>query len=88
MIAVDNIKTTLRDIFLEAIGFDPFMNDVDYHKSIGYRFALDKWDIIELVVRMEIKFNITITYSQDDDVKIMMMNIDELVKFITLKVKA
>ena len=87
MIDVDNIKTTLRDIFLEAIGFDPFMNDVDYHKSIGYRFALDKWDIIELVVRMEIEFNITITYSQDEDVKIMMMNIDELVDYVTSKLQ-
>ena len=84
MHSVDLIKQKLKEIFLEAIGFDPFKSD-DYFKCIYFRFALDELDIIELILRIEKQFNIEISLAKHEDEKIMLMNIDQLVNFIASK---
>ena len=83
MYSKEQIKSKLKDIFIEATLYDPFKEDEHYQSPIDFRFGLDFLDIIEIEVRIEKEFRIHL--SPDEDEKLGLMNIDELVAFVTIK---
>ena len=83
MRTIENIKTKLKEIFIDAIGFNPFDKDDFYHHSLIKRFMLDQIDFLEIVVRIEKEFHFNITNEEEE--KIACMNIDKLTNFIHSK---
>lgn len=80
----EQIKATLKNIFVDTTGYNPFeTSDSFYHRNIKIRFLLDELDIIELVVKMEMEFRINISGHETE--KIGCMNIEALVNFISSK---
>jgi acyl carrier protein len=83
MRTIENIKTKLKEIFIDAIGFNPFDKDEFYHHSLIERFMLNQIDFLEIVVRIEMEFHFNITNEEEE--KIACMNIDKLTNFIHSK---
>lgn len=83
MYSKEQIKSKLKDIFIEATSYDPFKEDECYQTPIDFRFGLDFLDIMEISLRIEKEFRIHL--SSDEDDRISFMNIDELVEFISSK---
>ena len=83
MYSKEQIKSKLKDIFIEATLYDPFKEDEYYQSPIDFRFGLDFMDIMEISLQIEKEFRIHL--SPDEDEKLGLMNIDELVAFVTIK---
>ena len=83
MYSKEQIKSKLKDIFIEATLYDPFKEDEYYQSPIDFRFGLDFMDIMEISLQIEKEFRIHL--SPDEDEKLGLMNIDELVVFVTIK---
>ena len=83
MFTVEQIKTKLKDIFFDVIGFDPFEEDTFYKDGIVRRFCLDPFDIVDLIMRMERNFNFELSEAEAEKTKD--MNIDQLVDFVSSK---
>lgn len=83
MYSKEQIKSKLKDIFIEATLYDPFKEDEYYQSPIDFRFGLDFLDIMEISLQIEKEFRIHL--SPDEDEKLGLMNIDELVVFVTIK---
>ena len=83
MFSDDQIKTGLANIFLEATGFDPFQKSDLYLYGIKQRFALEELDIVVLAVKIEVCFRIDISNAEIE--KLGMMNINQVVSFISSK---
>ncbi len=79
----EHTKTTIKNIVIDATGFNPFDKDDFYHHSLIKRFMLDQIDFLEIVVRIEKEFHFNITNEEEE--KIACMNIDKLTNFIHSK---
>ena len=87
VVYTDSIRKVLKKIFLENLGVNPFKQDGTYNMNIDSRYGLDDIDIAELVIGIENYFNIRIAYSEKEELKIRLMNIDELVDYVTSKLQ-
>ena len=83
MYSKEQIKSKLKDIFVEATLYDPFKEDEYYQSPIDFRFGLDFLDIMEIILRIEKEFRIHL--SPDEDEKMSLMSIDEIVSFVATK---
>lgn len=83
MYSKEQIKSKLKDIFVEATLHDPFVEDEYYHLYISVRFELDILDVMEIIMRIEKEFRIHL--SPDEDEKLGLMSIDEIVSFVATK---
>ena len=79
----EQIKEKLKEVFMDAIEVDPFEKDANYYDNIYHRFILDDLDIVDLVMKMERYFYITLSEIEIENMKT--MNIDKIVDFMCLK---